>query len=368
MKRRTVLTAAIVLSIALAAFFFFLAKANRGSALTVVTWTGNYGRAQANAQMIPFARAIGAGVRIAEYDGGTAEIARAVATKAYDWDVIDMELPDAVAACRAGLLERIDAGALPRAPDGRAAVRDFLPGAVGPCWAASVVYSRIVAFDARRFSGEAPATLADVFDAKKFPGSRALPRTAKYNLEMALLADGVPPGEIYETLSTPAGIVRALGKLDALGSDLVFPAEGDAPLKMVLEGRAAFAAAFNGDVFEVPGHGAGLGVVWDRQLYEFDVLAVARGNPRRNLAMDYIRFATSAKTLGALASWLPYGPARLSAQAFVGANPDLKIAMTPFQPTAGGRFVTAFAVDDAWWRLHGADVDVLWQAWLAKRP
>lgn len=66
-----------------------------------------------------------------------------------------------------------------------------------------------------------------------------------------------------------------------------------------------------------------------------------------------------------MASWVPYGPARASALPYVTDNPDLKIAMTPFEPTTPCHFATAFAVDDRWWQMHGGDVEMHWQMWLA---
>ena len=78
--------------------------------------------------------------------------------------------------------------------------------------------------------------------------------------------------------------------------------------------------------------------------------------------MDFIRFATATRPLARTASWLPYGPARRSAWSQVGRNPDLKIAMAPFQPTA--HFGTAFAVDDGWWQNHLARLMPRWQAFV----
>ena len=46
----------------------------------------------------------------------------------------------------------------------------------------------------------------DFWDVQKFPGKRGMRKTAKYTLEIALLADGVPPGEVYKTLATPVGV------------------------------------------------------------------------------------------------------------------------------------------------------------------
>jgi len=364
MKRWVSVAAIAAASVAVVILFGYLWMTKRGPELTVATWSGQYGHAQATAQMLPFERASRVNVRIAFYDGGIAGLARQVASKKYKWDVVDLEMPDAMAACRRGLLEPIDAATLPAAPNGSPAADDFLPGAVGPCWVASVVYSQIVAYDPHRFVGIEPSSLADFFDVKRFPGPRAINRASgKLNLEMALLADGVAPQDVYSVLSTPQGVARALAKLDTIRSDLVWWSADHPPARMLADGRAAFATIRDGDAFDAITNGLRLGVIWDHQLYQFEAFGIPKGNPKRKLAMDFIRFATLAKHLANVAEWVPYGPARKSAAPLVGKNPELNIAMTPFLPTA--HFKTAFAVDDEWWQLHGADIAPLWQAWVS---
>ena len=49
------------------------------------------------------------------------------------------------------------------------------------------------------------------------------------NLEFALLADGVPVEEIYDTLGTPAGISRAFRKLNASKDEIVWREAGAQP-------------------------------------------------------------------------------------------------------------------------------------------
>ena len=41
--------------------------------------------------------------------------------------------------------------------------------------------------------------------------------------------------------------------------------------------------------------------------------------------------------------------------------------MVPFLPTAPDHFKTAFAIDNAWWQLHGADIEPRWQVWLTSQ-
>lgn len=345
---------------------FYAWKSTPTAKLTVVSWPGNYGQAQSSAQMNRFALASNVNVRIALYDGGLKEISEQVANRRYAWDVVDMELPDAIAACRAGLLERLDIE-LPKAPDGTPAAADFPPGALGPCWVASNIYSRIVGFDPARFRLDPPRTLADVFDTVKYPGRRAFPSASgQFVLELALLADGVAPSEVYETLSSPIGIMRALHKLDSIKNDILWLKPGESAADALSSGNAAFALLLNGDLFDAAEDGPPLAGIWDKQLLGFDVLVVPRGDPNRALALDYIRYATSTKVLGELASWLPYGPARQSARADIGPNPATGKMMTPYHPTAGTRMNGALTVDEEWWRLHGGDVDLLWQAWLRR--
>ena len=183
--------------------------------LTVTTWPGAYGRAQPAALIEPY-RDVGR-VDVASPMNGTAiwrSWRRAVTSHTYKGDVIDFELPKAVEACRAGLLEKIDAASLPPGADGTPAAQDFVPGAIGPCWVGSVVYSQVIVFAPERIRRR------HARDAGGFlrPGEISRParpeRGAKFNLEMALLADGVAPEDVYNTLATDAGLARAFAKLD----------------------------------------------------------------------------------------------------------------------------------------------------------
>ncbi len=101
-------------------------------------------------------------VRIALYDGGLKELQQMVGRGQYAWDAVDLELPDAITACRQGLLEHVDAAQLPAGADGTPAAKDFVKNAIGSCWVGSVVYSQVMVFSQRRFSGSnVPKTAAD---------------------------------------------------------------------------------------------------------------------------------------------------------------------------------------------------------------
>jgi len=104
-----------------------------GKSLVVVSWGGAYTKSQIEAYHKPFTAKTAAKINSIDYNGGIAEIKAQVEAKNVTWDVVDMELADAQRACDEGLLEKIDAGVLPAAPDGTPAVQDFIPNGITPC-------------------------------------------------------------------------------------------------------------------------------------------------------------------------------------------------------------------------------------------
>src|SRR3954471_19296561 len=141
LRRRILVPLGLGLILLVGALFFFTRPP---PVLTVMTWPGPYGRAQANAQMHPFAAANNVDVRPAVWDGELAEVRTMVDKRQFKADVIDFELPAAVQACKEGLLEKIDPAILPAGADGAPAATDFVPGAIGPCWVGGVVYSQVM--------------------------------------------------------------------------------------------------------------------------------------------------------------------------------------------------------------------------------
>ncbi len=174
------------------------------------------------------------------------------------------------------------------------------------------------------------------------------------------------PDDVYDALLTPVGIDRALTKLATLKGSLLWWNNSAEAVAMLADGRAAFATVLNGDVYDAAQHHRGVGVIWDRQLYELDVFGIPKGNPDKDAALAFVRFATGAEPLAGVASWVPYGPARRSALPLVRPNPETGTDMLPFLPTAPAHFKTAFAVDSEWWQLHGPDIEPRWQVWLAR--
>ena len=85
----------------------------------------------------------------------------------------------------------------------------------------------MAAYDKETYAGkEAPKTIADFFDVKKFPGKRGMHTWANAVIEMALVADGVDPKDVYKVMDTQEGIDRAFKKIDAIKDHVVFWSSG----------------------------------------------------------------------------------------------------------------------------------------------
>ena len=161
--------------------------------LTVMSWGGAYGEAQTNAFVKPFMEKTGVKTVMVDSDNPATPIKAMVESGNVTVDVASVEYADAIRLCDEGILEPIDPASLPAGSDGTAAKDDFLKGAVTECGVSTDIWANVFAYDTTKFKGDnAPKTVADFFDLKKFPGKRGLKKGAKAVLELALMADGVP--------------------------------------------------------------------------------------------------------------------------------------------------------------------------------
>jgi spermidine/putrescine-binding protein len=121
--------------------------------ITVVSWGGAYTKSQVEAYHKPWSKKTGHQVVSEDYSGGLAEVKAQVESGNVTWDVVDVELSDALQGCDEGILEEIDHSTLPAAPDGTPAAKDFLPGALQDCAVGNIVWTTLYAYDKTKFVG-----------------------------------------------------------------------------------------------------------------------------------------------------------------------------------------------------------------------
>ena len=334
--------------------------------LTVMSWGGAYETSQVEAYNKPFAAMKGITVNMVAADNPATPIKAMVEANNVTVDVADVEYADAIRLCDEGLLEPIDAAILPPAPDGTPAAEDFLPGAVTECAVATIVFSTVFAYDTTKFP-EGPTTMADFFDLEKFPGKRGMRKGAKANLEMALMADGVPADQVYDVLATPEGIDRAFGMLDKIKAETIWWEAGAQPPQLLADGEVAMTTAYNGRIFAAQvAEGKPFQIVWDGQVYEYDLFVIPKGAPNKDLALEYIAFSTDTQRLADQAKWIAYGPARKSSGALVGLYQDGKTEMAPHMPTSAENLTNALASSYEFWVDRDTELNERFNAWLLR--
>ncbi len=330
-------------------------------ALTVVSWGGAYTKSQVKAYHEPFTKQTGIKILSEDYNGGLAQVRAQVEAGNVTWDVIDLELSDAVRGCDEGILEPIDISVLPVAPDGTSVEQDFIPGALQECAIGEIIWSNVVVYNEEAFKDNRPWTIADFFNVEKFPGKRGLRKNPKPNLEWALMADGVPRDQVYEVLATPEGVDRAFNMLDKLKPHAVWWEAGAQPAQLLADGEVAMTTAYNGRMDEaIYKEKKPFVIIWDGQVWDFDMYAIIKGSPNREAALEFIKFATDTQRLADQAKYISYGPVRHSSMDKVSGK------IKPNLPTSPDNFANALQNDFDWWADHQDEMNKRFATWLAK--
>lgn len=311
--------------------------------LTIVSWGGAYEAAQRQAVIEPFAAQADTQVEVVTYDGTVEALTRR--GSAEGWDVIDMLADQARVACAEGRLLELDAGAIL----GDAALADFAPAGPTRCAIPQNVYARVMAYDERAFPGVKPTRIEDFFDTERFPGSRAVQRNPDGILEWALLAEGVPPEQVYGLLSTDRGLRLAFRRLEAIRDDIVWWNDPAEPAAMLEQGRAVMASGFNGRFHEAGEGAAPVNIVWDGRIIGIEVWAIAADTDVPDAARAFLAHALTPESMARLAERIPYGPARRSAFERIGQNPATGTPMRAHLPNAPRHGTRAIVRDSAWY-------------------
>ena len=332
--------------------------------MTMVSWGGAYGRATQQALLDPFGKTAHFDLFMEDYNGGLAEIRAQVETGNVHWDVVDLEAADAVRGCDEGLLEVLPLEEI--FPDA-AAEQDFLSGTLSECGVGLIVYSTVYAYRSDLFADARPATMADFFDLDTFPGRRGMRRSPYGNLEFALVADGVPVDQVYDVLSTAAGVDRAFRKLDSIKDHVVWWEAGAQPPQLLADGEVVMSTAYNGRIFNAQvAENQPFAIVWDGQVLDHAQLAIVAGAPNLEFALEFLAYAAKPESMAAMTRYISYSPVRHSALELVTTHQETGVEMEPHMPVTPERLKRSVFNDWAWWADYGEDINDRFGAWLAR--
>ena len=324
--------------------------------ITVTSWGGAYSMSQREAYHKPYSQETGITVLEDEWGGELAAIRVQVDTGNYKWHVMLDATSTVLAGCDEGILEQIDYDKL----GGR---DQFLPGSTLDCGVPTDSYATIYAYDGDHYpeSGPRPATMADFFDLKKFPGKRGLYKSPEGNLEIALIAEGVPTNKVAEMLASEGGVDRALAKLDTIKDQVIWWETGAQAPQLLADGEVVMTTAWNGRIYDaVANEGKNFVSVWDGQRLDYEYWMIPKGHPEKDKALDFIAFASRPEVMANQSKYISYGPTTKAALKLI--NPDI----LPHLPTAPENKKNSFRRDTQWWADHGEVLRERFSVWLTQ--
>jgi len=309
------------------------------AAQSTVTFVGWGGESQEATVKGLFSSAKGLGIDIREdRHGGFPGLRAHVAAGRVVWDLASMGVSRCEQAAEAGLLEPIDYTVVDTSRIDKAWTH--------PSYVGAFTFSYGVGYNSKKFASNPPRNWADFWDAKKFPGRRAVFNGGPYVFESALMADGVPPAEVYKLLATQAGIDRAFKKLEELKPHVsVWWTSSGQAMQLIRDGEVDLIMIANGRAGALIDDGAAVGFSFDQAILEFECLMVPKGAPNKAAAMKLINAALDPEPQARFATLIEYGPVNLKAY-------DLKIltpARTAKMPTAPANLSKQLVVDPSFY-------------------
>lgn len=303
----------------------------------------------------PFADTAAIAVDVQPWEGGIAALRTRLEAQP-GWDVISLTGAELLAGCEAGLLEKLDWAAL----GGR---ERMLPGGASECGLGLALRALVLAWDRDKLQGNpAGATpgWAEFGDVVKLPGHRGLRKQPRGTLEVALMADGVPPAEVYRQLRSEAGIDRAFRKLEQLRPYIVWWQDEVEAARLLASGEVLMTTAPSTGIAEaIRQDGRGFTMQWTGAITSVVAMAIVRGGPNQANAIRLLAHAAAPRTQAGLAA-AALGP--LARGALDGMAPEVQ-ALLPTSPAA---LAASLPADEAFWRDNRAKLAQRFDAWLPR--
>ncbi|MFT4268724.1 MAG: extracellular solute-binding protein [Xenophilus sp.] len=315
------------------------------AAQTTVTFAGFGGPLQEAMVQQMFADAPRLDIRLREDRNGFWTGVKAhLMAKAPGWDLTEIGFARCEQAAQAGLIQNIDYGIVDPSK--------VPPALAQPRYVGVYTFTYGLTYQTRKYGASGPRTWADFFDVRKFPGRRTMMADGLYALEIALLADGVKPTDLYATLRTPAGVERAFAKLEKIKPYVAvwYQSSGQA-MQLMRDGEVDMGLISNARAQSVVKDGTPLTFVWDQAFIDTECLMVPNNAQNAKAAMQLIASALDPARQAAFAAASLYGPTNLKAYEG-GLIPAETMAWLPSAPQNLSRQIWA---DPRWYASAEAE-------------
>lgn len=285
------------------------------------------------------------GIKIVETTNDISKLKSMVKYGDVEWDVAQVDPVPGAAAGLDGLLEPLDYDVIGHdGLDSKLTHKFYLP---------SDFAALALSWNTKSVRGKGtPKNWSDLLDVHQFPGQRGLQKAPSQTMEIALLADGVPPDKLY-----PIDVDRALRVLDRIKGKISWWSSGAQSSSFLANGQVALEAAWNGRLQDPKDQGEPVDFTLRHSLLVADAWIVPKGAKHKKAAMQFIAFCMKAENQAKLAKYVPYGPANSKALEAIGAS---KRARLPNAKQNDYAVVENFN----WWAKNQDRVLKRWNDWI----
>jgi putative spermidine/putrescine transport system substrate-binding protein len=319
--------------------------------VTITTAGGDYGTGMKEAMWAPAGKELGLDVRGETQSDGMAALRLQVSSGNVTTDIIHLASGEGAQAADLGLLEPLDETVVDQ--------KALPEGAISKSCYPFSSYGTVMAWNTKAYGENGPKNWAEFWDVNKFPGRRALRANAQDLLEAALLSEGIAPEKVYDILSEPGGIERAIDRLAELKPHVaVWWTSGAQSAQILKDGEADLVQTWNGRAQSAKDDGGTVAYTFHSSIIGTDCLAVPKGAPHKAEAMKLIAAMTSAEREAKLTDFIAYGPMNQAAYAG-GKIPAEKMALLA---TAPDNAVGVVYSNAAWWAKHGDEAQAAFDA------
>lgn len=298
------------LSATLTTVLMLSAGAAFADTLTVVHQGGASGDAMQAAFIDPYASETGVAMTVDVFAQELARLRSQVETGNVVWDVVSVNPLNEAAGCEEGLLEQIDWSAMSNEADFEAL------GGFRDCGAPYLFSPGGLVYDGDEYVGDAaPQTWQDFWDTTKYPGKRGMLYQPDQTLELALMADGVEPGDVPAVLAGPGGVDRAFKKLEELKPHIVWWKTGDESMRLILSGEVEMVYAWQGRTNAANNaNGRNLVIQWPAGFTSAVMyMGIMKGTPNKERAVEFVGYGLTPKAQAAFSEIMGSPPANAAA-------------------------------------------------------
>ena len=216
------------------------------------------------------------------WEGGIDALRTQAKTADDPWDLVLVDPDELTTGCAEGLFEKLDWAAI-------GGKDHYQPQAISDCGVGAVIATTVLAWDKDKLP-VAPSW-SDFWDVAKYPGKRGLHKGVRGNLEFALIADGVAPGDVYKTLSSADGLDRAFRKLDQLKPYVVWWSTETEAAHILASGDVLMTSAPSGQIATAAEQEhKNFGLQFTASLFELQSWVIMKGSPSARMAQQFLYF------------------------------------------------------------------------------